>query len=84
MEEEESNERIQQLGFKPQREIIYNKLLPYADKLDEESNKLFIDIKTNLAKAVLAREMRPGCMVWTTRLNKYVTFINSIFLLQLV
>lgn len=66
----DSNERSKTLGFIPQKENAYNKLLPYADKLDEESTTLFHDIKTNLVKAVLAREMRPGCALWTSRLNK--------------
>ncbi|KAK5647619.1 hypothetical protein RI129_002511 [Pyrocoelia pectoralis] len=71
MDEEDQEERFKVLQFKPQKENVYNKLLPYADELDEESNKLFKDIKTNLVKSVLAREIRPGCMVWTSRLNKY-------------
>lgn len=70
MDEEEAKARFEKLGFKPQKENVYNKLLPYADKLDEESTKLFMDIKTNLIKSVLAREMRPGCALWTSRLNK--------------
>lgn len=70
MDEEDKEERFKKLGFRPQKENVYNKLLPYADKLDEESNRLFIDIKTNLVKSVLAREIRPGCALWTSRLNK--------------
>lgn len=70
MDNPESNERFKVLGFIPQKENVYNKLLPYADKLDQESTKLFLDIKTNLIKSVLAREMRPGCALWTSRLNK--------------
>ncbi|KAK9752669.1 Proteasome-substrate-size regulator, mid region [Popillia japonica] len=72
MDNPESNERFKVLGFIPQKENVYNKLLPYADKLDQESTKLFLDIKTNLIKSVLAREMRPGCALWTSRLNKYM------------
>lgn len=53
-----------------QKENVYNKLLPYGDELEEESAKLFADIKSNLIKSVLAREMRPGCALWTSRLNK--------------
>lgn len=56
--------------YKPQKENVYNKLLPYGDELEEESDKLFADIKSNLVKSVLAREMRPGCALWTSRLNK--------------
>lgn len=63
-----SSERVKQLGFKPQREIIYNRLLPYADALDEESREMFIEIKVNLGKAVMLREMRPACGMWAARL----------------
>lgn len=55
---------------KPQKENVYNKFLPYADELEQESKELFADIKSNLIKSVLAREMRPGCAMWTSRLNK--------------
>lgn len=72
MDDEEINKRFKKLGYKPQNENVYNKLLPYSEKLDEESENLFKDIKTNLIKSVLAREMRPGCALWTSRLNKYV------------
>lgn len=63
-----SPQRIKQLGFKPQKEIIYNKLLPYADELDSESKKTFTQIKINLSKSVLLRELHPGCAIWSTRL----------------
>ncbi|XP_022913061.1 proteasome activator complex subunit 4A-like [Onthophagus taurus] len=72
MENMEKDERFRKLGFIPQKENVYNKLLPYADKLDDESTKLFQQIKTNLIKSILAREMRPGCALWTSRLNRYL------------
>lgn len=55
---------------KSQKENVYNRLLPYGDELEEESAELFENIKSNLIKSVLAREMRPGCALWTSRLNK--------------
>lgn len=61
-------ERIKQLGFKPQKEIIYNKLLPYYDEIDYESRKSFQQIKLNLSKSIILRELIPGCAVWTARL----------------
>lgn len=70
MDDEENSERFKILGFKPQNEKIYNKLLPYAQQLDEESIKLYSNIKTNLIKSIAAREMRPGIVLWTSRLNK--------------
>jgi proteasome activator subunit 4 len=70
--------RIKRLGYKPQREIVYNKLLPYADQLDEESIRMLSEIKANLGRAVLMREMRPGCGMWTARLSKYdVIFLKN-------
>ncbi|XP_047537196.1 proteasome activator complex subunit 4-like [Vanessa atalanta] len=65
-------ERIKALGFKPQKEIITCHLLPYADKIDEESKIFLEQVKTNLAKAVMLREMKPACGVWSSRLMKYI------------
>lgn len=63
-----SNEN-KNLGFRPQKELVYNKLLPYADELDAESRKMLAEIKENLGRAVMLREIRPGCAQWTSRLN---------------
>lgn len=63
-------ERIAALGFKPQSEMLMNHLLPYAAELDEESARFLDQVKTNLAKAVLLREMKPACGVWSSRLMK--------------
>lgn len=63
-------ERIKALGFRPQKEILTNHILPYAEELDEESTKFLEQVKTNLAKAVMLREMKPACCVWSSRLMK--------------
>ncbi|CAG4953561.1 unnamed protein product [Parnassius apollo] len=65
-------ERINALGFKPQKEMLTNHLLPYSSELDEESTKFLEQVKTNLAKAVMLREMKPSCGVWSSRLMKYI------------
>lgn len=65
-----SPDRVEALGFKPQMEIWTNRLLPYADELDEESNKFLEQVKTNFGKAVMLREMKPGCGIWSSRLMK--------------
>jgi proteasome activator subunit 4 len=76
---ENVGERIKRLGYKPQREIVYCKLLPYSDQLDEESVRMLSEIKGNLGRAVMMREMRPGCGMWTARLSKYdIIFKNSV------
>lgn len=49
--------RFKKLGFHPQKELIFNKLLPYADGIDEESQSFLREIKLNLSKAVLFREL---------------------------
>lgn len=65
--------RASVLGFQPQKEIVYNRLLPYADKLDDESLRLFALIKGNLGRSMMLREYRPGFGIWVSRLHKYVT-----------
>ena len=39
---ETKSDRQLKLGFKPQREIVYNKHLPYADAVDEEEELLAV------------------------------------------
>lgn len=56
--------------FHPQRTLWFNKLLPYADQLEAESQALLCEIKENLGRAVILREMKPGCALWSSRLDK--------------
>ena len=44
-------ERAVQLGFYPQKEVVYNRLLPYSADIDAESTLWFQDIKANLGRA---------------------------------
>lgn len=62
-------DKAEALGFVPQKDIVYNKLLPYADKLDIESNEILCKIKGNLARAVQLRELWPGVLFWTRKLS---------------
>lgn len=55
-------------GFIPQKEIVYNGLLPYSDRLDREATELLAEIKTNLCRAVLLRELWPGVAFWCRKL----------------
>ncbi len=55
-------ERKEKLGFLPQKELIFNKLLPYNEGIDDESQIFLSAIKANLSKAVIERELRPGCV----------------------
>lgn len=66
----ECPERAKALGFKAQQEVVTNRLLPYADELDKESQMFLEQVKTNLAKAVVLREMKPACGAWSSRLMK--------------
>ena len=58
-----------------QKPLIYNKFLPYAAKLDEESKYLFEDIKHYLSVTVQKSELWPGAVYWTNRLNRYIHFV---------
>jgi len=64
--------RTMELGFEPQKEIIYNKLLPYVGDVDAESTAWFAEIKGNLGRSIALGELRPGIVTWSSRLNKYI------------
>lgn len=55
--------------FVAQKEIVYNKLLPYAERLDAESDSQLAQIKSNLGRAVQLQELWPGGLFWTRKLS---------------
>uniref|UniRef100_A0A3Q4H8S2 Proteasome activator subunit 4a n=1 Tax=Neolamprologus brichardi TaxID=32507 RepID=A0A3Q4H8S2_NEOBR len=67
------------LDFVPQKDIVYNKLLPYADRLDAESNDILSKIKGNLGRAVQLREIWPGVLFWTRKLSTYMRLYGRKF-----
>ncbi|XP_064602863.1 proteasome activator complex subunit 4-like [Liolophura sinensis] len=78
MDEDNSN-REELLGFKPQKEIFYNTLLPYADKLDEESCQHFAEIKGELSRAVALRDLKVGASYWVGQLSRYIRIYGRKF-----
>lgn len=60
--------RFKKLGFHPQKEVFCNKHLPYADQLDDESQRMLTEIKEMLGRTVALREMTPGVGVATGKL----------------
>ncbi|CAH3144364.1 unnamed protein product [Porites evermanni] len=67
------------LDFKPQKEIVYNRFLPYKDQLDDESNKFLSEIKYNLGRAVVFKETSPGILYWSNRLTNYLKLYGRKF-----
>ena len=57
------DEIAEKLGFKPQKTIVYNRLLPYSDQLLTEAGEMLAEIKANLGCAILRRELRPGVSI---------------------
>lgn len=72
--DDEENNQLNSLddNLKYQKKNVYNKLLPHSENVEEEAGAVFQKIKSNICKAVIAREIRPGSTFWTTRLMKYV------------
>jgi len=70
-------DREAKLGFKPQKEVPYNALLPYSDHLDTESNDQLAHIKAGLARAVQLRDIKIGLSHWTGQLSKSVSLVSS-------
>ena len=66
------------LGFDPQKEIIYNKYLPYAQQLDEECVRHLSQIKANIPRSLLLNDWNSNYgFLWIEELSKqayiYVT-----------
>uniref|UniRef100_A0A8C5BUL5 Uncharacterized protein n=1 Tax=Gadus morhua TaxID=8049 RepID=A0A8C5BUL5_GADMO len=59
-------------AFVPQKEIVYNGLLPYSSRLDQEASELLATIKANLSRAVLVRELWPGAAFWCRHLFSFL------------
>ncbi|XP_042364278.1 proteasome activator complex subunit 4B [Plectropomus leopardus] len=66
-------------GFTPQKEIVYNGLLPYSDRLDREATELLAEIKANLSRAVLLRELWPGVAFWSRKLFSFLKLYGRRF-----
>uniref|UniRef100_A0A673BIM3 Proteasome activator subunit 4b n=1 Tax=Sphaeramia orbicularis TaxID=375764 RepID=A0A673BIM3_9TELE len=66
-------------GFVPQKEIVYNRMLPYADRLDAEATELLADIKANLSRAVALRELWPGVAFWCRKLFSFLKLYGRRF-----
>ncbi|XP_062269925.1 proteasome activator complex subunit 4B [Platichthys flesus] len=66
-------------GFIPQKEIVYNRLLPYSGRLDREATELLADIKANLSRAVLLRELWPGVAFWCRKLFSFLKLYGCRF-----
>lgn len=56
------------LGIKYQKEVIFNKLLPYSGSLEDDSQDMLREIKGNLGKCVLLKDVKSGCLAWTNKL----------------
>ncbi|KAH9375495.1 hypothetical protein HPB48_023088 [Haemaphysalis longicornis] len=63
MNEEELNTSLQ----KP---LMYNRLLPYSSSIDDESEKLFAEIRMNLGRCVALREVTPVAGYWLAQLHR--------------
>uniref|UniRef100_A0A3B4UZE2 Proteasome activator Blm10 middle HEAT repeats region domain-containing protein n=1 Tax=Seriola dumerili TaxID=41447 RepID=A0A3B4UZE2_SERDU len=66
-------------GFIPQKEVVYNSLLPYSDRLDREATELLAEIKANLSRAVILRELWPGVAFWSRKLFSFLKLYGRRF-----
>ncbi|XP_056286378.1 proteasome activator complex subunit 4B-like [Pseudoliparis swirei] len=66
-------------GFVPQKEVVYNGLLPYSDRMEREATELLAEIKANLSRAVLLRELWPGVAFWSGKLFSFLKLYGRMF-----
>lgn len=62
-----------------QRDVVYNKLLPYSECLDHEALVALEEIKYNLGRSVVLKELRPGALHWSNRLFSYIKLYGHRF-----
>ncbi|XP_020294665.1 proteasome activator complex subunit 4A-like, partial [Pseudomyrmex gracilis] len=67
------------LGYYPQKELRYTKLLPFKDQLEKESLEWLVRIKENLGRSVMLREIEPACVFWTKQLYMYIEVYGLMF-----
>lgn len=65
------------LPFKPQKDIVYNRLLPYNQQLDTEALDYLEQIKSNISRAVLLSD--PRALYWIWDLSKYIRIYGRLF-----
>lgn len=61
-----------QQDFEYNREKHFNRLLPYANELDNEAKYLLAEIKANLGRSIMLRKIYPDSAAWWCRLTTYV------------
>ncbi len=54
-------------------------MLPYASDLDGEAGEWWRRIKSELVSTLMRREVRPGAVIWITRLTKYIRHYGHMF-----
>lgn len=64
----DKEDRENVLGFKPQKELFFNFLLPYHHELDHESNASLNWIKQEFGRTLAMREIHPGLGIIVSRL----------------
>lgn len=68
-----TDKRYEKLGFRPQKEIWCNRIMPYAEIIDNESTQMLNEIKTNLGRAIALSDL-DGISLMAKHLNKYVLY----------
>lgn len=63
------SQRVNKLGFEPQKEIVYNRYLPYNDQLDDECIQYLSQIKANIGRTLLLNDKHG--FQWISDLSKY-------------
>lgn len=57
-----------------QKQLVYNKLLPYSDLLADESSQRLSIIKGNLGRSIQLRDFDIGTVHWVAQLSRFVCF----------
>ncbi|XP_077536244.1 proteasome activator complex subunit 4-like [Haemaphysalis longicornis] len=59
-------------GSALQKPLVFNRLLPYRERIEDEAAALLDEIKTNLGRSVLLRQVKPAAEFWAGHLSNYL------------
>ncbi|ESP01603.1 hypothetical protein LOTGIDRAFT_238219, partial [Lottia gigantea] len=70
---------MENLGFEPQKLVVYNEHLPYKELIKTESVAVLSEIKGELGRAVELRDIKYGATHWTDQLSRYIRVYGYCF-----
>ncbi|XP_077536196.1 proteasome activator complex subunit 4-like [Haemaphysalis longicornis] len=67
------------LSREAQKPFLYNRLLPYNSRINDEAAELFAEIRSNLARSVALHQVNPVTGCWASNLDSFLSLYGYHF-----